>query len=493
MESPATATQQEMCRTRAEEHNLRFSATRTLPVEILCQIFRIIFTSHSGRRLSLYVTHVCRAWRSAALDDPHLWTDLTKLTGCNHDLARDLIARSKDLPVDIAYWGDEHNADTFSSPVSSLKLDLISTPHRFRALSFMCPDDDFLAKFVYPTTSLIRLRFGCGVCTIPPNFLGGFAPRLRHLSFEHINITPVTQWMQNIHTLHVFSNPLARGDAAQKALTDALEAMPLLEFLSLTSHKPAHDLPLSVPKAIRLIHLTRIDLTTDFSQILDCISCPNLLILHITCPRLNVCANIIHTAKFFAETTGVTLTSVSWATRGRLRKICIWEASRDRRLIINGCRVSIPDNILNDMTAIFPTLSALQLYSADIIPFPLCNLPTITDLTLRDGHAFLFEGDIADNFFPGLKRLTYEKTLIDVELVGKLTRWMDQRETALEALTFQKYGGLTRELIATLEQRSAVRCEGCHIDCRRGHTQMSEIALCTCLRESSMISVFLCH
>ncbi|KAJ8695801.1 hypothetical protein PTI98_005728 [Pleurotus ostreatus] len=96
------------------------------------------------------------------------------------------------------------------------------------------------------------------------------------------------------------------------------------------SHKPAHDLPLSVPKAIRLIHLTRIDFTTDFSQILDCISCPNLSILRISCPRLDVRENIVHAAKFLVETTGVTSTSFSWATSGRRRKICFREASTDR-------------------------------------------------------------------------------------------------------------------------------------------------------------------
>ncbi len=181
-----SAKEQEICRACAEEHN--FNATRNLAIEILCQIFKgVLVDFESG--YSLYVIYVCHTWRSAALDDPHLWTDLRRVTACNADLARKLISCSKGLPVDISYSFYQYDDDSDPLPSAQQALDLISDPNRFRTLYFKYCNQDFLNLFTYPTPPLSRILCRYPEPTMPPNFLAGLAESVWLRFLEHTMYT----------------------------------------------------------------------------------------------------------------------------------------------------------------------------------------------------------------------------------------------------------------------------------------------------------------
>lgn len=71
-----------------------------LPVEILVSIFRVLrdMHVHTHSHRWLFVTHVCRGWRYAALDNAELWTQIYSL---DTECVQAFLIRSKKAPLDI--------------------------------------------------------------------------------------------------------------------------------------------------------------------------------------------------------------------------------------------------------------------------------------------------------------------------------------------------------------------------------------------------------
>lgn len=88
---------------------MALSAIQSLPVEVLLKVFQTFLgpkTAQRGgvddlqrRRRPVLLTHVCRDWRTKALSDPFLWTDI-QIHG-ESELFLSFFERSHPLPVDV--------------------------------------------------------------------------------------------------------------------------------------------------------------------------------------------------------------------------------------------------------------------------------------------------------------------------------------------------------------------------------------------------------
>lgn len=135
-----------------------------LPVEILVFIFRALRDMHIHTRSSrwLFVTHVCQYWRSTALDDAELWTQIySPYTDC----VQAFLIRSKMEPLDV-YYPLEDGKTMRSGNIVSL---LLPESSRFRHVE------------------LGRLIAAHSFLTYP--FPGG-APLLSHLDLDYLFLTP---------------------------------------------------------------------------------------------------------------------------------------------------------------------------------------------------------------------------------------------------------------------------------------------------------------
>ncbi|KAI0713477.1 hypothetical protein C8Q76DRAFT_583180, partial [Earliella scabrosa] len=52
------------------------SKINRIPTELLVRIFSVLAAQNHNEDL-VHITHVCRAWRSIAVDNPHLWTHIS--------------------------------------------------------------------------------------------------------------------------------------------------------------------------------------------------------------------------------------------------------------------------------------------------------------------------------------------------------------------------------------------------------------------------------
>lgn len=238
--------------TLRQQHNVEYSKAGALPPEILSVIFGILEYECRGAVHSCLlwyaVTHVCRAWRNIALNDPLLWTDFVDPPP---KAARELFSRSKAVPLKIRVGSLSNQADD----LSFIYEHVVEHPERIRSLQIH-RNEPFLNLLTRPAPFLESLLTGADV-EFPLHFIGGAAPRLTSvicrgsLPLEASWLTNLTRlqcqrvyleapWLSNLTSLE-FSQGWTALDVASggklrvnmEIILTVLENTPLLQCLDL--------------------------------------------------------------------------------------------------------------------------------------------------------------------------------------------------------------------------------------------------------------------
>ncbi|KAF5315634.1 hypothetical protein D9611_004973 [Ephemerocybe angulata] len=229
----------------------------TLPAEIMSSIFLMVMASlkglnpparwQGGRLVGrigpdiswINVTHVCRHWREVALDCATLWSTLLF---CTPELTEAMTIRSKNAPLSFKF-------DCYDNRFNDVVSRILSQPQRLRSVEISgllhpalldksSRSAPFLERLVLtPLTSLPKIL-------LPTNFLQGGAVCLKHLELQHFHIPSWEQLPLGPHLtlLELKLTTSGKRPSAQPFL-ESLQAMPLLQHLSLFDFLPEGDYP----------------------------------------------------------------------------------------------------------------------------------------------------------------------------------------------------------------------------------------------------------
>ncbi|KAF7298721.1 F-box domain-containing protein [Mycena indigotica] len=189
----------------------------TLPVEVLCHIFRETVSSSILSEVNatlLSITAVCQMWRSVAIADPHLWTKTcyilrAPIANYHDPLFYHFLKRTQGLPI-VVYIDERGSAECslppalFDSCRQWTEADLSDADrdgHDFRSFRLRSPDT------VLELPNLTKLTLDIDTSTqyhVYQTFSN--APRLRELAISYPNLVlnlgfPVHQ-LQKLTILH---------------------------------------------------------------------------------------------------------------------------------------------------------------------------------------------------------------------------------------------------------------------------------------------------
>jgi hypothetical protein len=213
--------------------------TPQLPLELLQRTFLALVDLYYGKPLSSWgspswinITHVCRYWRSAALDLRELWSRITPDVPIRWLQA--MIERSAPLPMTIINIINDTPTPLEPQGVKSLPAsELLSTSaSRIRSLSLVGRNADVLNALnrlcrPSPVESLILVLVSFGdPVNLPESLFGGDAPHLRRLDFTSVPHICVPLWLL-ANITHFTNNVFVSLDR----LLETLDAMPQLEVL----------------------------------------------------------------------------------------------------------------------------------------------------------------------------------------------------------------------------------------------------------------------
>ncbi|KAK7051580.1 hypothetical protein VNI00_004559 [Paramarasmius palmivorus] len=238
-----------------------------LPLEIIAQIFGYCVPSQHSEHKKLQwlsFTHVCRAWRSIALNDGSLWTCI-RLN--YHNLAKAMFERSKSSVLDVEIsWLFHSTRPNERHLLGEVQRQL----HRIRHLRLYLaagarednkPNIYFLSQLSQPAPLLRLLHITGNDFTLPANLLGGEAPLLTHLQLGSCFLSWSSPLLANLIHFELHG-PGHINIPTPEQLLDVLRAMPLLETLCLVRMLPKH-----IPRSedIQLSKLHTLSLAGDLS------------------------------------------------------------------------------------------------------------------------------------------------------------------------------------------------------------------------------------
>ncbi|KDQ62825.1 hypothetical protein JAAARDRAFT_203861 [Jaapia argillacea MUCL 33604] len=272
-----------------------------LPPEILCKIFIFCTTELDGLNPDnsdvvqatgdgsrpflpqlLRLTHICQDLREVLLQCPPYWG---KLVPCSKDCMKELLFRSSSAPIKVdlsppgPYRPREH-MENFSSIMKQIgRIHTLILPLHFslmeRMEAHLCQDAptlEYLELSVRYTG--IRLPFG--------RLFGGDTPSLRHINFRGIFMDWTAPIFRGLTSLTIngvevpnYSSNI-EGDFSQ--MLSALENMPSLQTLSLTSALPPEHPNTSTTRQISFPALTTLRVYDEVGQcahFLDRLVLPN--------------------------------------------------------------------------------------------------------------------------------------------------------------------------------------------------------------------------
>ncbi|KAJ8475389.1 hypothetical protein ONZ45_g15625 [Pleurotus djamor] len=157
-----------------ELHNANCAATSRLPVEVLSMILGYLVSASKASIILppmgwINFTHVCRLWRTTAINEPRLWTDLAT---CRSGWQQEMLIRARQAPVHLMVDSNPLSEQQVASAV-------IPFPERFKSLTWRDNSDELL-KLVKPAPLLESVNIHLkSPAPLPAGFLGSYAPRLR--------------------------------------------------------------------------------------------------------------------------------------------------------------------------------------------------------------------------------------------------------------------------------------------------------------------------
>ncbi|KAI0041721.1 hypothetical protein FA95DRAFT_656835 [Auriscalpium vulgare] len=241
-----------------------------LPPELLTQIFSILsaieppFSTNTLGWIGS-ATHVCRAWREAALGSPLLWATIT-LYDPNEPWAQEMLARTAEVPLRINVCIPDTGDDNLMLAESALSIAATHLPRLLElriAGEFMTPSLVALLTTPAPVLAVLDIALDQGgrIFNMEPSdaelFLGGRAPKLRVL-----RVSGASQWfpwtspvLRNLANLEVAPRqPEVSVGAVLRALGNMRSLQRLVLGLSFAPRMEGQEM-------IVLPHLEELDLT----------------------------------------------------------------------------------------------------------------------------------------------------------------------------------------------------------------------------------------
>ncbi|KAL0573395.1 hypothetical protein V5O48_008569 [Marasmius crinis-equi] len=279
------------------KHNASVPISR-LPTEIIRIILGYCVSHRStGRPYKLTwlnATHVCRQWRSVALESASIWSQID--FSCP-ELAREMIARSRVAPLDVVV-----TRPVLTSRVYAVLIEATSNTGRLRTL--VLPDAyhmngvSLFPRLNKPAPLLHTLDLTAKPYdTLPRKFFAGKTPALRKLKITGFHFPLATSLLKNLTTLILKDphedpsiNHCARCPTTQRLL-EVLQLMTELETLelsnSLPQKKPAtRSATKSAPRRVKLPKLRRLRLSGTLhlcNELLQNVIFPASAAVHLTC------------------------------------------------------------------------------------------------------------------------------------------------------------------------------------------------------------------
>ncbi|KAL0072682.1 hypothetical protein AAF712_000445 [Marasmius tenuissimus] len=288
---------EEKARSLKSRRNLVVPVCR-LPTEILAGVFALcnalepeeihgLRNTARKQPTSIRLKHVCRHWRTVALNSPSVW--------CSPNfafpvLAREMLQLSKCAHLSI---------DAHVSCTPNFRLDVLSEAlkhiSRTRCLFIEARKADIettLSAVTEPAPFLRSMQLVChppaDAIALPENFLGGDAPRLCRLELHRCQIPWNTPFLRNLTSLHIdWSGYRCRRPLTTAQFVDTFQKMSRLVVLELRNCLPLYANSFDTPECVvyfpHLRHLTLASTELQCANILELVSFPSTAIITLLC------------------------------------------------------------------------------------------------------------------------------------------------------------------------------------------------------------------
>jgi hypothetical protein len=224
--SPQTSLAQETWHSRYPQSNGIGDFTHKVPIEILLKIFQLVASprTREGLRSLLELTHVCRFWRAALINQPHMWSTVFATKKDRRGFVEMCLERSQtvdlDVTMDASEWGWAHPGCTCDKDERRVLLPNENIPcewhfifeplatlehsKRIRTL-----DIDFRGTY-HPIPLVKRREFALEGC----RFFSSSFPQLTSLTWNHAG---------RIYAKHIFSSSPFTPTLSSLSLGGALD------------------------------------------------------------------------------------------------------------------------------------------------------------------------------------------------------------------------------------------------------------------------------
>ncbi|TCD67410.1 hypothetical protein EIP91_012382 [Steccherinum ochraceum] len=238
-----------------------------LPAELLIIIFDMVRRADPWSvKCMLKASHVCRRWRTLALDCPMLWTSVVHTKECKMDNIEDFMQRSGDLPLELRIHR-ENLLGPWADPELGAKRETAFV-QRVTRLHVICVGETLSIPFITTTTlidltasawrnisslSVIDPYYKTRRTTFPLKFI---LPRATEkLQFLYMHGLRPQHWREiacrNLQTLHL--EDLVSWPTSDELL-DALEACPALQTLEI-SHSVREQAVFAFTETQRIVRM----------------------------------------------------------------------------------------------------------------------------------------------------------------------------------------------------------------------------------------------
>ncbi|TFK61267.1 hypothetical protein BDN72DRAFT_965270 [Pluteus cervinus] len=208
----------------------------TLPREILTEIFLLASTAHEdGLIASEWVpkmSWVCHSWRTLALDNPLLWTEIGE--ALSETWAKEFLKRSKSAAIYLEIYYRQEQDDLMAS--------LPSQFHRIRYLKLVNADRQENLESVLTAPAPILYSLDLWGWQLPRQLFSGQSPFLHIIrltscrAFDFDNLVSLSSQLTEFHLDHPIPEP------SLHQLLVGLGSFPHLQILTLTDTLGQSDL-----------------------------------------------------------------------------------------------------------------------------------------------------------------------------------------------------------------------------------------------------------